>query len=135
MIFIFEDVTNPDAIRRERRWKQFLVGLVGALLVGGFLYWQFRNYPQEREVKRFLQALQGGDYKTAYQIWKPAAVYTFQDFQRDWGPGGDYGKVAEYKIIGSRSRGPTVEVRARINGKEAQFWVDRRERSLSFPGF
>ncbi len=135
MIFIFEEFTNPDVLRRERRTRQIIIGFVVALLLGGFLYYEFKNYPQEREVKRFLASLHNGDLRGAYQIWKPNSSYTFQDFQRDWGPKGEYGRVQEFRIRTSHARGSVVVVTATINGRETNLWVQRSDKSLSFPPF
>ncbi|MGH9788444.1 MAG: hypothetical protein ACRD4U_07065, partial [Candidatus Acidiferrales bacterium] len=60
-------------------------GLAVVVLVSAFLYWQFRFYPEQKQVERFLDALVAGDYPGAYQIWGPTPDYTFQDFLQDWG--------------------------------------------------
>jgi len=133
---LFDQYTDPAAIRREQWTKRIIIGFVFALLMGAFLYWEFKNYSQEREVKRFFAAVQAGDLRRGYEIWKPTANYSFQDFQRDWGTGGEYGGVKEFKIVTSRSRGTDVVVTTRVNGnKEVNLWVRRSDNSLAFPPF
>jgi hypothetical protein len=133
---LFEQYTDPGAIQRERWTKRIIIGFVFALLMGAFLYWEFKNYSQEREVKRFFEAVQAGDLRRAHEIWKPTANYSFEDFQRDWGARGDYGGVKEFKIVTSRSRGTDVVVTTRVNGnKEVNLWVRRSDNSFAFPPF
>lgn len=134
-MFIFEDVNRPDVIRRERMTKRILIGVIIAALVGGFLYWEFKNWPEERAAKRFLTTLRQADYQQAYRIWQPSSTYSFNDFVRDWGPSSEFGKVQNFKIVSSRSTGSGVIVTALINGKEARIWVERKDKSLSFPPY
>lgn len=133
---MFEQFNRPEAIRRERLIRRIIIGAAAALVLSGFLYYQFKNYREERVVKEFLQALQRQDYRAAYQTWKPPPSYRFeQDFLRDWGPGA-YGRVESFKITDSRSRGSSVTVTATINGKkEVQVWVQKSDRSMAFPPF
>lgn len=135
MTLIFDEFTNPQVLRRERRKRRIFIGAVLTLLVGSFLYWQFKNYPEERAVSRFLAALQRQDHRAAYQLWKPTSSYRFEDFMRDWGPKGDYGKVERFEISNSRARGSGVIVTARINGREARLWVEKSDKSLAFAPF
>ncbi len=135
MTLIFEEFTRPDIIRRERRNKRIIIGLIVALVVGSVLYYQFKNYPEERAVKRFLAALQREDHRGAYQLWKPTSSYTFENFMRDWGPKGEYGKVEQFKIATSRARGSGVIVTANINGRPVRIWVEKSDKSLAFPPF
>ncbi len=133
---MFDEVTNPNVLGRERRNRRILIGAILLLVVVALLYWQFKNYPQERAAKRFLAALERQEYREAYDIWKPDPFsYRYQDFMRDWGPEGEYGKVERFQMTGSRSRGSGVIVTFRINGKEARIWVEKTDKSLSFPPF
>ena len=134
-MLIFEDVNRPEVIRRERLVKRILIGVIIVAIVAGFLYWEFKNWPEERTAKRFLATLQRGDYQQAYRIWQPSSSYAFNDFLRDWGPNGEYGKVQSFKMVGSQSSGSGVIVTAKINGKEARIWVERKDKSLSFPPY
>ncbi|MCX6615593.1 MAG: hypothetical protein NTZ98_05775 [Acidobacteria bacterium] len=134
-MFIFEDVNRPEVIRRERLVKRIIIGVIIGAIVAGFLYWELRDWPEERTAKRFLATLQRGDYQQAYRIWQPSSTYAFNDFLRDWGPNGEYGKVQSFKVVASQSSGSGVIVTADINGKEARIWVERKDKSLSFPPY
>ena len=135
MTFIFDDVTNPALLRRERRNRRILIGAVLSLLVGSLLTYWLWNWRQEAVAKRFLAALEQQDYREAYKLWKPSSSYRYQDFMRDWGPEGEYGKVERFEITGSRSRGSGVIVSVRVNGQETRIWVERKDKSMAFPPF
>jgi len=117
--------------------KYVLLGLM-ILLVGGMIYYVFRNYPEEQAVMRFLTTLQQGNYQEAYRLWQPSPSYTYQDFLLGWGEQGDYGKIREFKILGSRSRGSyTVIVTVKINNVDPplELAVDRRTKGLAYSVF
>ena len=122
---------DPIAERRKRR---LLIGAAFAILLSGYLYYEFKNYPEERQVRRFFQALEQKDYQEAYRIWQPSRYYTFKDFSQDWGPGSPEGAIQEFHVTGSNARGSGVVVRVQINGREiVSLWVEKKDKSLSFP--
>lgn len=112
-------------------WTLIAVG------TGSILFVLFRNYSEERAVDRFLTTLQEGKFQEAYQLWKPGPAYTFEDFLSGWGEKGDYGRIREFEILGSRSKGSnTVVVVVRINkGKPIELLVDRRTKGLAYSFF
>jgi hypothetical protein len=101
------------------------------------LFILFRNYNEERAVARFMTALQQEQYREAYQLWQPGPSYTFEDFMAGWGEKGDYGKIREFEILGSRSKGSnTVIVVVRINkGQPTEILVDRKTKGLAYSVF
>jgi hypothetical protein len=106
----------PGAIRKYvPLWALILIVLLVAA-IGALLAVKFWNYREERAVERFLTTLEEGNYQKAYQLWQPAPSYAFKDFMHDWGPQGDYGKIRNFDILGSESRGPSVIVSVSING-------------------
>jgi hypothetical protein len=61
------------------------------LVVGAVLYFVFRDFPEQRKAKRFVELLQQKDYKSAYALWgctdaNPCPQYAFDKFLEDWGP-------------------------------------------------
>jgi hypothetical protein len=108
----------------------FVIGTVG--------YVGFRNFPEERAISRFLNTLEQGNYREAYQLWQPSDTYSYGDFLHNWGESGDYGKIHSFKILGSRSRGEnTVIVVVTINDEEPalELVVDRKTKGLAFSPF
>ena len=130
------DAQAPKPPSRFRKLLPFLVAVVVMLL--GFLYIGFWNYPEERAVARFLTTLQQGNYREAYQLWQPSPSYTFADFLGGWGEKGDYGKIRKFEILGSESKGSnTVIVTVRINNVEPplHLLVDRKTQGLAYSIF
>lgn len=104
------------------------------LAIGGALAYTFWDYPEERAVTRFLTALEQGKFERAYQIWRPASVYTYSDFLHDWGAQGDYGKIRGFQVVYAKSLGShTVRVWVKIDGRLTSLLVDRASKSLSYP--
>jgi hypothetical protein len=121
----------------RKTWKYLGPALL-ILIAGVLLAILFRNYPEERAVSRFLTALQQGNYQEAYRLWQPAPSYSYQDFLRGWGAEGDYGKIREFKILQSRSKGSyTVIVTVKINNIDPplELAVDRRTKGLAYSIF
>lgn len=119
--------------------KRFAIAAVVLVVVGGLAYWQFRYYGEVQQVERFLDALAAGDYALAYKIWSPTPTYTYQDFLADWGETTSMGRVRTYEILGveSRRNSSGVVVTVRINGREppVRIWVEKKDKSLSFPPY
>ncbi len=107
-----------------------------AIIVGllGFRFWNSR---QERAVSQFLVVLEQKNYQEAYRLWQAAPSYTYDNFVRDWGESGDYGKIREFEILGSLSKGAIVIVTVRINGVNPplELVVDRKTLGLAFSNF
>jgi len=125
--------------KRHGIFRRYLVlWILLALGTGTILYILFRNYSEERAVARFLTTVQQGKYHEAYELWQPSPSYTFEDFLRGWGEAGDYGKIREFRILSSRSKGSsTVIVTIRINNTNPplDLVVDRKTKGLAYSIF
>jgi hypothetical protein len=130
------DSTPP---KPRPKYFKYLPLIVVVVLVGsGLLGYRLWDYPEERALTRFLETLERGDYPTAYQLWQPSPSYTFGDFMHDWGPQGDYGKIRQFSILGSKSKGSqTVIVTVRINQVDPplDLLVDRKTKGLAYSVF
>lgn len=140
------DAKQYDPTRDRRRRIRIGVSLL-LLLVLGALAWTYRNWPEEHVVDRFFGALQAGNSEGAYGIWmhdpdwkqhvQNYSRYSFNDFYRDWGPGGEWGTVKTYKIYASGSppggaSGVVVEVVVNDRAEHARVWVQKSDKTLSF---
>jgi hypothetical protein len=118
-------------------WRYIVLG-ISIFLIAEVLYFCFRNYPEERAVTRFLTTLEQGKFQEAYQLWQPSSSYSFQDFLHDWGVQGDYGKIREFRILGTSSKGSfLVIVTIRVNNVDPpiDIVVDRKTKGLSYSVF
>src|SRR5271170_3751470 len=99
---------DPAKARRRNIRIAVTLGVVIALAALG---WFFRNWPEEHVVNKFFDALQHQNYESAYGIYfndptwqqhqKKYSQYTYADFYRDWGPGGEWGLIKSHHIYGA----------------------------------
>jgi hypothetical protein len=127
----------PSGIRKYVPLPALMLSVVVLALIGSLLAFRFWNYRQEHAVDRFLTTLEAGNYQEAYKLWQPAPSYTYQDFLHDWGAEGDYGKIREFEILGSNTKGGTILVTVRINNEDPprDIAVDRKTLGLAFSPF
>ena len=132
--------------RRERRKKLIIAAVALLVIVVAALAYLYRNWPEERVVGRFFDALVARDFEKAYAIWlaDPAwkqhpqkyPQYSFPDFYGDWGPGGEWGIIRSYRIDGSANpkHGSGVVVVVTINDRsqQARIWVEKKDKTLTF---
>ncbi len=133
----FDEYGQADA-RRERFFKI----LVAALLISvafGFLYYVFfRNWREEWQARRFLNALQAGEYQDAYQYWgcsveEPCRLYPYDEFLEDWGPESPLGRVEGFSLGHSYTQRSGVIIALEINGQEhPNLWVDGETKVVGF---
>ena len=122
-----------------------------ALTLAVVLWFTFRYYPEKKAAAHFFDALVAGDTNKAYELWKPSATYRLTDFTADWGPGGYYGPVKSYKIMGAKApnKSDSIEVNVAISpfspmpdasdGEKSRktrvvpLWILPSDKSISFP--
>ena len=109
------------------------------VIVGGITgYFLLHNLPEKHAVDHFLTELKDGNYKEAYKLWQPAPDYSYNDFLRDWGPQGDYGKIRSFRIDSVESKGSElVIVIVTINNRTPALplVVDRKTKGLAYSPF
>lgn len=139
----------PYDPKRARRKKLIIAGVAFAILLIGYVTYLFRNWPEERVVNRFFNALEAKDYEKAYGIWMadpnwkqhPAAHsrYKFGEFYLDWGPGGEYGLINSHHIDGTANlkgaSGVVVVVTVNDRTQKARLWVEKSDKTMSYSPF
>src|ERR1700751_5406416 len=133
--------------QKERKRRARIISAIVALLVLGFLGWWFRYWPEERVADRFFDALQRQNYETAYGIWmndpqwkhhpERYPKYPYNEFYRDWGPGGEWGLIKSHKVyaVGARPGGGSgVLLALTVNARAARalVWVEKSDKPLNF---
>jgi len=126
------DATPPKPERPLARY--ILIAVAAAIVIGvtAYLLW---DYPEQRAVTHFMQALERGEYQSAYRIWQPSASYSFDDFMKDWGPHGDYGKITTFDILeASSASSQTVTILVVVNNETpaVKLLVDRKTKGLAY---
>jgi hypothetical protein len=133
---------------KARKRNLRILWTIGIALIVFCVGWWFRYWPQERMVGHFFQALQRQDYNAAYGIWMHDPdwqkhpdhypKYPFNEFYRDWGPGGEWGLIKTAKVYGASTcpgpgSGVVVDVIVNDRSEHAQVWVEKTDDTLSFP--
>jgi hypothetical protein len=122
------------------------------VLVAAVVVWfAFRYYPEKKAADRFFAAVASGDTSTAYNLWKPSASYSMNDFLADWGPTGYYGPVKSYKIMGAKAPQNSTSIAVNVaispyspmpdasdadksrKTRVVTLWVQPSDKSFSFP--
>jgi hypothetical protein len=143
-----------DPARTRKRLTRIIVVIV-VLIVLAVLAWNFRYWREEQQVDRFFDALQSQSYEKAYGVWmndpewkqhpEKYSRYTFPDFMKDWGAGGEWGIIKSHSIDGTAvPKGGNagafvspsgvvvvVTVNERVADK-AHIWVEKSDKTLSF---
>ena len=132
---------------RERRRTVLIAAAALAVVVLLALLWWFRYWPEEHAVDKFFAALQQQQFESAYAIWQADPdwkqhpekykFYSYADFYRDWGPGGEWGPIKSYSIVGAAAPPPpasgvVVVVKVNQRVEQARIWVQKKDKSLSF---
>ena len=139
------DAQQFDEARARRRRKSIVYAIIVVLILAWVGY-HLRHYPERSEVDKFFAALQKQDYENAYGIWfhdpdwkqhQPKySSYPYNDFYRDWGPGGEWGLIKSHSVDCSLSpsggSGVIVQVTVNHRAEHAYVWVQKSDRTLSF---
>lgn len=136
---------DPEKARKRR---VRIISAIAILLVVLALGWWFRFWPYEHIAGKFFDALQKQDYKSAYGIWMhdpqwqqhpdQYPKYPFNEFYKDWGPGGEWGLIKTQKVYGASScpgggTGVVVDVIVNDRTEHAQVWVEKSDHTMSYP--
>jgi len=146
---------QPYDPARTRRRRNRIIAIIVVVIVLGLLGWHFRYWREEHQVDKFFDALQQQNFEQAYGVWMNDADwkqhpdkysrYSFSDFTKDWGPGGEWGIIKSHSIDGTAvpkggNASPfvtasgvvvVVTVNERVADK-AHIWVEKKDKTLSF---
>ena len=130
---------------QDTKRRNLILIIVTVVIVVGALGWHFRFWPEERVADKFFTALEQKDYEKAYGIWFNDPTwkqhptqhkdYDYHSFYLDWGPGGQWGLVNNHKIYTTVGGGTGVTVLVTVNGRvdRANVWVEKKDKTMSFP--
>ena len=122
----------------ERRRKKRIISAVVFVLLVLFLGWWFRFWPEEHVADLFLMPLQNQNYEAAYGIWwhdpqwkqHQTFKYPYNEFYRDWGPGGEWGRRSSHTRFMRRDclragSGVIIDMTVNDRTEPARVWVEK----------
>ena len=118
---------------KERLKVPVAIALV-LIFISGIAY-KFANFREERSVRRFIVAIENGQYDVAYQDWDADGRYTVKDFLQDWGKDGYYTKgMHDARVVDSNGKGGSVVVYLGIDSLKSPvaLRVDKETLKISF---
>ena len=118
---------------KERLKVPVAIALV-LIFISGIAY-KFANFREERSVRRFIAAIENGQYDVAYQDWDADGRYTVKDFLQDWGKEGYYTKgMHDARVVDSNGKGGSVVVYLGIDSLKSPvaLRVDKETLKISF---
>ena len=151
------DAQEYDA-EKDRKKRKRIISIVVLVLVVAFVLelagsiwlktplW-FLYWPEERVADHFFDALQRQNFDIAYGIWMhdpqwrqhpdQHKKYPYNEFSRDWGPGGEWGTVKSHKIYAvgpppGGGSGVIVDVTVNDRAQPARVWVEKHDHTMSF---
>ena len=137
MASYLEEYGESQARRsRTRRW--LILTPLAVVVVGTVLYFAFRDFPEQRKAKQFVELLQRKDYKAAYTLWgctetQPCPQYAFDKFLEDWGPDGSFKNLDQARVTDFHGCKAGVIGTVQAPGQEdTPLWVDRRTGEIGF---
>ncbi|MBA3913709.1 MAG: hypothetical protein H0X25_07600 [Acidobacteriales bacterium] len=129
---------------RDRRRSRMILAIVILAVICGWIAYHLRNYPERHASDKFFATLKNKDFEGAYGLWlndpawkqhpKKYSNYSYADFYRDWGPGGEWGVINSYAVDCSLGSGSGVIVQVTVNDRTQKsfLWVSKADKSLSF---
>ena len=124
--------------RRLKIYRWAALAAVAVLIVAVILYFQFRDYPEQKKIQGFLNSLQSQDYKAAYSYWgcsesHPCRQYSFEKFLEDWGPKSPHANARQAKLATKKSCTNGVIQFIEFPGQDdVQLWVERKDKVIGF---
>jgi hypothetical protein len=124
--------------RREKTIRWIVISAILLVIVAVALYFQFRNFREERQISTFFDLLKRQDYKGAYAMWgctdtHPCPQYAFGKFLEDWGPKSPHANISSAKLAKTKSCDTGIIQFVEFPGQdEVQLWVERRDKVLGF---
>lgn len=129
--------------KRARIRRAVLWGLVALIVFGGGGYFYFRNFAKRQRLDSFLELLAKKDYAAAYALWgctleQPCRDYSFERFQRDFGPEGSAAELPAAKLVTKATCGGIFRVDGILriyelpSGERISLWVNSRDGNIGF---
>jgi len=142
---------DEAAAQRSRKLSFAALGVFIVVLIVYIVLWttvfhtfDFRAWPAEHRLNTFLKTVEAGDFNTAFVQWnqdpdwqkhpEKYSAYDFNQFQKDWGPMSDYGKIRSHQILMAKPVGNGTVIGVDINGGKTPLFlrVDDQAKTIGF---
>jgi hypothetical protein len=150
---LFMGILDAGPEEPKSKVRRYIIsGIALVLLIAGGMWYFLRYTPEKHTVEHFMDAVIAGDMQKACEIWHTHPGFSCKDFVSFWGPDGYYSPIKSYRLEsaevppkGGSGVVVTVEISAYnpfpkpeetikfAQNREVQIWVERSDKSLSFP--
>ena len=134
--------------RRARIIRHSILAFLGVLVLAAILCFVFWDWPEQHRLNQFFALVEKQDLPKAYAAWtndkhwrdhpERYSGYSYADFEKDWGPNSDYGRIQSHRIeitktVGS-GPGRGVVMGVAINGGKTPLFlrVDHKTHEIGF---
>jgi hypothetical protein len=130
--------------RRARVIRNSVIAAVAAVVIIAAATWWFWDWPEQHRVNSFFSTVEAEDFKKAFAMWNndpnwlqhpdQYKLYSFTQFQKDWGPASDYGVIKSHEIVITKTVGNGVVMGVNINGGKTPLFlrVDHKTKQIGF---
>ncbi|MBB6146151.1 hypothetical protein HNQ77_004123 [Silvibacterium bohemicum] len=145
------DAPKYDA-KKARLMRNLSIAGVSAVVIAAILFgmfmlnqpWWLWNWSADHRVNNFFTTIESGDLQKAYALWNNDTDwqqhasqykdYDFNQFQKDWGVGSDYGKIRSHAIVMAKKVGNGTVMGVDINGGKTPIFlrVDQKTKTIGF---
>ena len=132
---IYDNHPIPKKSRALKERLKVPVGIALVLIFVSGLTYKYANFREEGRARRFMEAVESGQYDAAYQLWDADGHYLMKDFLLDWGKEGYYTKgMHEARVVDSNGKGGAVVVYVGIDSLKSPvaLRVDKETLKISF---
>ena len=132
------DAYGAADLRRERIRKRVIIWVLSVVILTTVVYFTFRNFREERQLKNFFTLLEQKKYQDAYALWgctqdSPCKYYSAEKFLEDWGPSSPYANPQNIRTLHEDVCGTGVVFDVQSpKSEEVGLYVDRTTRVVSF---
>lgn len=122
--------------QRNKLILRIVLGCFASLVLVVIGYFVFKDFPEKRVAKQFLEQVNSHQYQAAYREWgcteqHPCPNYDFKRFMEDWGP--SKSASSQWKIANVEGCRSFVTVNVQAQGSELEsLAIQRDDHSLGY---
>ena len=131
------DAYGAGEERRGKIIRTLVLSVLVLAVIGGLVWWRFRNWAEDKRADEFFSKLRSGDYRAAHAFWgcteqRPCRDYSFDRFLEDWGPKSPHANLNAMEVTQTKSCSTGVIKIVKFPSDEVHLWIDRQTKTLGF---